>query len=355
MLTADFNYDLPEELISQFPSADRAGSRLLVLDRESERIAHRKFKDLLDYLRPEDVLVLNNSKVFPARLRGTNTRSGGRFEVLLLEETERNAWWAMVRPGKRARIGTTINLLSPDATVSPVSATVLGINAEGHRHLAFRGTDDILETAWKIGEVPLPPYIQRAAEESDLGRYQTVYAAEPGSVAAPTAGLHFTEKILGQARERGVNLAFVTLHVGLGTFAPVKAESVTDHPMHEERFELPSETVGRIASTRERHGRVFAVGTTTTRVLESVAAKTGGGLVPTTGKTRLFIYPPYKFKVVDALLTNFHLPRSTLLMLVSAFGDPGGTRGIAKVKQAYAEAIQQKYRFFSYGDAMLLV
>lgn len=355
MRTADFEYELPEELISQFPTADREASRLLVLQRESESLEHRSFKDILSYFRPGDLLVLNNSKVFPARLRGMNARSRGRFEVLLLEETNRNTWWAMVRPGKRARIGTTIEVQNPDGTASGVSATVLGINAEGHRHLSFRGTGNILESVWQLGDVPLPPYIQRAAEEADLTRYQTVYAAEPGSVAAPTAGLHFTEGILRRAREAGAEIAFVTLHVGLGTFAPVKAESVADHPMHEERFELPAETVRLIDHTREHKGRVFAVGTTTTRVLESAAAKTSGRLGPMTDKTRLFIYPPYKFHVVDALLTNFHLPRSTLLMLVSAFADPGGTRGIGRVKQAYASAVEQRYRFFSYGDAMLLV
>jgi S-adenosylmethionine:tRNA ribosyltransferase-isomerase len=302
-----------------------------------------------------DVLVLNDSRVIPARLRGVNIQTGGEFEILLLEEVALNDWWTMMRPGKRARIGTRIQIRGPGSSSTNITALVVATNAEGHRRLQFEGTANILNALDKIGEVPLPPYIRRAQKmENDRERYQTVFAQPPGSVAAPTAGLHFTDDLLRQLRERGVEIHFLTLHVGLGTFAPVKAEKISEHKMHEERFEIPGPTAGAINTAKASGRRIIAVGTTTLRVLESVAAANQGRIVPGGGKTSIFIYPPFDFKIVDALLTNFHLPRSTLLMLVSAFAAPGETSGRELILSAYAEAVRQRYRFFSYGDAMLI-
>jgi S-adenosylmethionine:tRNA ribosyltransferase-isomerase len=306
-------------------------------------------------LQPGDLLVLNNSRVIPARLRGTNARTGGRFEVLLVEENAPNDWWVMLRPGKRARVGTQLVFHDRDGKPAAVRATVRAFNAAGLRRLWFGGTDNILGELEALGETPLPPYIQRAHDTAeDRERYQTVYAQPPGSVAAPTAGLHFTTALLDAIRARGARVRFVTLHVGLGTFAPVKSDTVEQHAMHAERFELGEATAQAIRETKRAGGRVIAVGTTVVRVLESVAAQTDGPLRATRGLTRFFIYPPFAFKVVDALLTNFHLPQSTLLMLVSAFAAPGGIRGRELVLAAYAEAIRHRYRFFSYGDAMLI-
>jgi S-adenosylmethionine:tRNA ribosyltransferase-isomerase len=421
---ADFDFELPPDRIAQIPAPQRDHSRLLTLHRDTERVEHRRFPDLPDYLRPGDVLVLNDSRVIPARLRGENARTGGQFEILLLEQNEVNDWWAMLRPGRRARLETQIVLRDRQDNLSPVRATVLSQNAEGHRRLRFSGTQDISELLDVLGEVPLPPYIRRGASNpeerssvpapsshepavtrpsafaeatgdkpdtlshrmgegrgegrvwrfklpmhsrkrkedlqepepcNDRERYQTVYARPPGSVAAPTAGLHFTRELLDEIRARGVRVCFVTLHVGLGTFAPVKAEAVAGHRMHEERYELSRETADAIQGAKAAGGRIFAVGTTTLRVLESVAAANNGLLVAGAGRTRLFIYPPCDFKIVDALVTNFHLPRSTLLMLVSAFAAPNETRGREMILSAYATAIRERYRFFSYGDAMLLL
>ncbi|HEX4646569.1 MAG TPA: tRNA preQ1(34) S-adenosylmethionine ribosyltransferase-isomerase QueA, partial [Verrucomicrobiae bacterium] len=325
MRTADFDFSLPPELIAQSPAPRRDESRLLVLERSSGRLAHRHFRDLLEYPRPGDVLVLNNSRVIPARLRGTNAATGGQFEILLLEENAPNDWWVMLRPGKRARAGTRIILHDSRGQPSDVQAAVIDSNEEGHRRLRFSGSADIRDRLDELGEVPLPPYIAREDPRrlaEDKARYQTVYAQPPGSVAAPTAGLHFTESLLAEIRARGARVCVLTLHVGLGTFAPVKADTLAAHVMHEERFELPEETAGAIATAKKSGHRVFAVGTTTMRVLESVAARNGGQLIPGVGRTRIFIHPPHSFKVVDALLTNFHLPRSTLLMLACAFAAP---------------------------------
>ncbi len=357
MRTADFDYNLPPELIAQQPPAVRGGSRLLVLDPSTGAIQHRQFSAFPSFLRPGDVLVLNDSRVVPARLHGVNAVTGGRFELLLLEENGSNDWWAMMRPGKRARTGTRIFLENRRGERTSCIARVVEANAEGHRRVVFEGVQDIFSILDDIGEVPLPPYIVReaGANEEDKERYQTVFAETPGSVAAPTAGLHFTEELLATVRKLGVSVCFLTLHVGLGTFAPVKCEEISDHPMHEERYELPVETVEAIERARRQGGRVFAVGTTSVRVLESVAAANDGRLVPGRGRTRIFIYPPFRFRAVDALLTNFHLPKSTLLMLVSAFADPGGLAGRELVLKAYAEAVREKYRFFSYGDAMLIL
>jgi S-adenosylmethionine:tRNA ribosyltransferase-isomerase len=356
MRTADFDFELPPDLIAQHPAPKRDESRLLVLHRNENSVEHRRFPDLLEFLRAGDVLVLNNSRVIPARLRGVNVKTGGKFEVLLLEENAPNDWWVMLRPGKRARIGTQIIFCDAGGKPGGVCATVAETNDEGHRRLEFSGTPDIRRELDRLGEVPLPPYIQRRSQlPDDKERYQTVFARTGGSVAAPTAGLHFTPELLEQIRARGAQICFLTLHVGPGTFLPVKTESLAAHKMHEERFELSEETANSINAAKDSGHRVIATGTTTVRVLETVAAKNGGKVQKTIEKTGIFIHPPFSFQVVDALLTNFHLPRSTLLMLVSAFAAPGETRGREMILRAYAEAIRERYRFFSYGDAMLIL
>ncbi len=357
MRTADFNFDLPPGLIAQHPAPQRDESRLLFLHRADGNIEHRQFRDLPGVFRAGDVLVLNNSRVIPARLRGANARTGGKFEILLLEEKAPNDWWVMLRPGKSARVGTQI-VFHDNRQMTRICATVVEVNDEGHRRLQFSGTPDISRELDRLGEVPLPPYITRANPDEmgeDKERYQTVYARTDGSVAAPTAGLHFTGKLLDEIRARGVTICFVTLHIGPGTFAPVKTETLAAHKMHEERFELGEETVHAVNEAKNAGRRVFAVGTTTVRVLESVAAANNGKLNVYKGQTRIFIHPPFQFQIVDALLTNFHLPCSTLLMLVSAFAAPGETRGREMILSAYAEAIRKRYRFFSYGDAMLIL
>jgi S-adenosylmethionine:tRNA ribosyltransferase-isomerase len=359
MRTGDFDFELPGDLIAQVPAPARDQSRLLVLHRASGKLEHRNFRDLLEYLRPGDLLVLNDSKVIPARLRAANPHTGGKFEVLLLEENAVNDWWAMLRPAKRARPGSHLTLLQPDGEPSHCTAVVLDKNDEGHRRLRFEGTSDISGELHSLGEVPLPPYIIRAPAErieEDRERYQTVFARPPGSVAAPTAGLHFTDSIFREFRGHGVQIGFVTLHVGPGTFAPVKVENLTSHRMHEERYELPGETAALINDAKRAGRRVVAVGTTALRVLESVAGSTPGDAISAaSGRTRLFIHPPHTFRLTDALVTNFHLPRSTLLMLVSAFAAPEETKGREIILQAYTEAIARRYRFFSYGDAMLIL
>ena len=358
MRAADFDYDLPAELIAQQPAAVRDQSRLLVVQRHSFAVAHRRFPDLLECLRPGDVLVLNDSKVIPARLRGRNHETGGAFEILLLEENAVNDWWAMMRPGKRASLGTRIDLITHDGTPTSLHATVTATNAEGHRRLRFEGATNLRDHLDTLGEMPLPPYIKRASHADlagDLARYQTVYAKPAGSVAAPTAGLHFTPELLEQIRAVGVHISSVTLHVGLGTFSPVKTDALDEHVMHEERYEVNPETAQIISEAKAQGRRVIAVGTTSLRVLESVAAANDGRIIAGSGRTRLFVRPPCRFHLVDALLTNFHLPRSTLLMLVSAFAAPGAVDGREAILRAYAEAVRERYRFFSYGDAMLIL
>jgi len=357
VLTADFDFALPTELIAQTPAAMRDGSRLLILHRRDGRAEHRQFRDMLEFLRAGDVLVLNNSRVLRARLRGYKPASGGQVELLLVEEVGLNDWWTLLRPGKRVHIGTEIQLRTSDGGASPVRAVVLEKNDKGHCRVRFTGTANILDELETHGEIPLPPYIERAAGAEDDARYQTVFAQPAGSVAAPTAGLHFTPQLLDELRARGVQVHFVTLHVGLGTFAPVKAENLADHVMHEERFELPADTADAVNAAKLEGHRVIAVGTTTVRVLESAAALStfNSQLSTQRGRTSIFIHPPFTFRVVDALLTNFHLPQSTLLMLVSAFAAPGELRGRELVLAAYAEAVRERYRFFSYGDAMLIL
>jgi len=357
--TSQFNYSLPAELIAQKPIDQRDHSRLLVLQRSSGKLLHRSFRELIEFLLPGDLLVLNDAKVIPARLRGVNAVTGGDFEVLLLEENAPNDWWAMLRPCKRARLDTRIAFTHRSSgEPTGIEAVVTDQNSEGHRRLRFSGTPNVHDALGVIGEVPLPPYIQRTASDdlaADVARYQTVYAKASGSVAAPTAGLHFSEELLKSICQRGPGMCSVTLHVGAGTFAPVKTATLAEHHMHEERFAVTAESAATINLARREGRRVIAVGNTTLRVLESVAAENHGAVVAGAGRTRLFVYPPYQFQVVDALLTNFHLPQSTLLMLVSAFAAPGKTSGTDLILSAYAEAIRESYRFFSYGDAMLIL
>ncbi len=360
MHTADFSFELPPELIAQHPTTKRDQSRLLVLHRNTGQLEHKTFRDLLDFVRAGDVLVLNNSRVIPARLRGTNLKTGGAFELLLLEENGTNDWWAMMKPGKRARVGTEIKVTHRASRVThqKIMATVVDSNPEGHRRLQFSGTQNILDDLDSLGELPLPPYIQRDKHNlpaSDRTRYQTVFAQQPGSVAAPTAGLHFTPELLDALRACGLEIYFVTLHVGLGTFAPVKAETLDRHVMHEERFEVSEATADAINQARTENRRVIAVGTTSVRVLESATSQITGRVGSGAGRTSIFIHPPQTFNIVDALLTNFHLPCSTLLMLASAFAAPGRLSGREMILSAYAEAIRERYRFFSYGDAMLIL
>lgn len=353
---SDFDYHLPPERIAQNPTAQRDGSRLLVLERGSGTIHHHAFRDFPGFIQPQDLLVVNNTRVFPARCHGTKGESGAQCELLLLEEASPGTWWCMVRPGKRLPVGQVVSLRQANGEPGAWKAKILEKNQEGHALCSF-DPPNVLEWIHEAGAPPLPPYIRRDAglNAEDPERYQTVYASQSGSVAAPTAGLHFTPEILQEVKSKGAQVAEVTLHVGMGTFAPVKAERVRDHVMHEERYEVTEATAEQIRKTKAAGGRVFAVGTTSLRVLESVVDPETSEIRAGSGRTRLFVRPPYNFRCVDALLTNFHLPKSTLLMLVSAFAAPGETRaGLDRVRQAYEIAIQEEYRFFSYGDAMLV-
>ncbi len=344
MKVSEFDYYLPPELIAQYPAPRREDARLLILNRSSGEIVHTVFSTVQDYLEAGDVLVLNKTKVFPARLYGKRADTGGRIEVVLLEEKEPGVWEALVRPGRRARQGLVI-LFGKGELLAEIGERT----ESGGRILKFFAGDgaNFWDLIFKLGQVPLPPYIKREAGELDKERYQTVYAETLGSVAAPTAGLHFTNELLLKIKQKGIRIAFVLLHVGLGTFRPVRVEEVEKHTMHAEFWKLEDETTRLINETRRRGGRIIAVGTTSVRVLES--ASTDEGLVRSgEGWTRLFIYPGYRFRAVDGLITNFHLPRSTLLMLVCAFG------GKDLVLHAYKEAVERRYRFFSYGDAMFI-
>lgn len=370
MLVTDFDFFLPPELIAQHPLPERDASRLLHLDRSTQSRTSTLFSELPKLLNPGDLLVFNDSRVVPARLRGRKPETGGAVEILLLDEVAPRDWWVMLRPGKRVRPGTKLHFGPLGATLE---AEVADRNTEGHCRLRFSG--DVLAFAEAHGEIPLPPYIRRepgTADPEDRARYQTVYAREPGSVAAPTAGLHFTPRLLQQLEASGVRTARLTLHVGAGTFLPVKAERVEDHVMHEERFSLPATTVDAIEQAKAAGRRVIAVGTTTARVLESVARGQRDGLwgepadsevVPhyrtlppvESGRTRIFLRPPCRFRVLDGLITNFHLPQSTLLMLVSAFAAPGEpVAGRDWMLESYRAAVAERFRFFSYGDAMLI-
>ncbi len=339
MKKSDFNFNLPEELIAQTPIAKRDSSRLLVLDKNNGNITHRQFSDILDYLNPGDCLVLNDSRVIPARLFGERI-TGGAVEVLLLKDLGENKWEALTRPGRKTRIGEEIFFGN-----GILKATVRDELDDGKRVVEFSYDGIFLEILEKLGEMPLPPYIHERLENPE--RYQTVYSKNIGSAAAPTAGLHFTDELLDKLREKGIKTAFVTLHVGLGTFRPVKAELIEDHIMHSEYFDIPEESREIILETKKSGGRIIAVGTTSCRTLESAFSE-NGEISKNSGDTSIFIYPGYKFKAVDALITNFHLPESTLIMLVSALA------GRENVLNAYNIAIEEKYRFFSFGDAMFI-
>ena len=342
LTTHDFYYDLPEELIAQTPMEKRDTSRLLVLDRESGGLTHKHFYDILDYIRPEDILVVNSSRVIPARLLGENA-NGSPIELLLLRMHENGLWETLVRPGKRARAGATFRF------GGILDAEITEVLEDGNRLVRFSYPDtyqSIYEVLDAVGQMPLPPYITKKLD--DKSRYQTVYAKEEGSAAAPTAGLHFTPELLAALRAKGTGYAEVTLHVGLGTFRPVKVDAIRDHLMHAETFHIEKETADEINRRRREGGRVIAVGTTACRVLESVTDE-NGIVHPMSGETGIFIYPGYRFRAVDALITNFHLPESTLIMLVSALA------GKENIMNAYHTAVEEKYRFFSFGDAMLIV
>jgi len=348
MRTQDFDYDLPPSLIAQRPLPRREAARMLVLHRRAQRWEHRRFTDLPAYLHPGDVLVLNDTKVIPARLFGQKEKSGGKVEILLVEEREGQVWDALLRASRRPKPGTTLVLADGEAR-----AEVLESGARGRATLRIRSDRPFEEILARWGQPPLPPYIRRsdaAPDEIDLHRkrYQTVYARAPGAIAAPTAGLHFTEFMLRTLNERGIRHVTITLHVGPGTFRPVEVPAVEGHEMESERYTISPETVSAIEETKDRGGRVVAVGSTTVRALEGVMVEQDR-LVPGQGRTNLFIYPPYSFQVVDAMLTNFHLPRSTLLMMVCALA------GRELVLEAYREAVSRRYRFFSYGDCMLIV
>lgn len=337
----DFYYELPQELIAQDPLEDRSGSRLMVLGREDGSIEHRVFRDIVNYLHPGDCLVINNTKVIPARLFGTKEGTEAGIELLLLKRLEDNKWETLVKPGKKAKIGTRIQFGGGILT-----GEIVDIVEEGNRIIQFSYEGIFEEILDQLGEMPLPPYITHRLE--DQQRYQTVYAKQEGSAAAPTAGLHFTPQLLGQIRSRGVEIAEVTLHVGLGTFRPVKADNVLDHHMHSEFYRIDQEQADKINRAKADGHRVIAVGTTSTRTLESVADE-AGYVRAANGWTQIFIYPGYHFRCIDALITNFHLPESTLIMLVSALA------GREHVLEAYAQAVQERYRFFSFGDAMLII
>lgn len=340
MNVKDYDYDLPEELIAQDPLEDRSSSRLMVLDRQTGDVEHRHFTDILEYLHPGDCLVINNTKVIPARLFGVKEDTQAKIEVLLLKRKENDIWETLVKPGKKAKPGT--KLVFGDGLLT---AEVVDVVEEGNRLIQFHYDGIFEEILDQLGQMPLPPYITHQLK--DKNRYQTVYAKYDGSAAAPTAGLHFTKELLQKVKDMGVDIAEVTLHVGLGTFRPVKVENVLDHHMHSEFYMVSQEAADKINRAKEIGHRVIAVGTTSTRTLEA-AADENGRLHETSGWTEIFIYPGYQFKVIDALITNFHLPQSTLVMLVSALA------GREHVLHAYEIAVKERYRFFSFGDAMLI-
>ena len=340
MNKSDFYFDLPQELIAQDPLADRSASRLLMLDKNTGATEHHVFREIIDYLRPGDCLVLNNTKVIPARLMGVKEDTGATIEVLLLKRREKDIWETLVKPGKKAKPGTRLTFGD-----GSLKAEVLDVVEEGNRLIRFFYEGIFEEVLDRLGEMPLPPYITHKLQ--DKNRYQTVYAKYEGSAAAPTAGLHFTTELLEKIAEKGVDIAYVTLHVGLGTFRPVKEENILEHHMHSEYYQVTDEAAGKINRAKERGSRVICVGTTSCRTVESAAGE-DGRVEAGCDNTEIFIYPGYRFKVLDCLITNFHLPESTLVMLVSALA------GRENVLHAYEEAIAEKYRFFSFGDAMFI-
>ena len=341
MKTSDFYYDLPQNLIAQTPLADRSSSRFLVMDKKTGDLVHTTFKSVIDYLNPGDCLVLNNTRVIPARLYGEKEHTGGKIEFLLLNRKSEREWEVILKPGKKAKPGARFVFGG-----GKLKAEVLETVNDGNRIVRFE-YDGLFENVLdELGEMPLPPYITEKLQDKD--RYQTVYSKHEGSAAAPTAGLHFTKELLGEIEKKGINIAYVTLHVGLGTFRPVKVENAEEHKMHSEFYVIDKENADKINKAKQNGGRIISVGTTSTRVLETVSAD-DGSLKEQSGWTDIFIYPPYKFKCVDCLITNFHLPESTLLMLVSAFSSK------ENIMRAYEEAVKEKYRFFSFGDAMFIV
>ena len=340
MKTSDFYYDLPQELIAQDPLEDRSASRLMVLDKKTGKIQHHIFKEIVNYLNPGDCMVINDTKVIPARLYGAKVGTDAKIEVLLLKRKENNIWETLVKPGKKAKIGTKISFGE-----GLLIGEVVDIVEEGNRLIQFTYEGIFEEILDKLGQMPLPPYITHQLK--DKNRYQTVYAKHDGSAAAPTAGLHFTPELLEEIRAKGVNIAHVTLHVGLGTFRPVKVEDVTQHHMHSEFYVVEEDQAALINETKKKGGKIISVGTTSLRTLESASTE-DGILKAGSGWTDIFIYPGYRFKIVDRLLTNFHLPESTLIMLVSALA------GKEHIMAAYEEAVKDKYRFFSFGDAMFI-
>ncbi len=340
METKDFYYDLPRELIAQTPAEPRDASRLLVMDKASGALTHRRFYDIADCLKPGDCLIVNDSRVLPARIYGNKKGTGGHVEFLLLTQKEQDIWEVLAKPGKKARPGARFVF-----GAGLLEAEVLDILEDGKRLVRFDYSGSFYPLLEQIGQMPLPPYITEKLQDNE--RYQTVYAKELGSAAAPTAGLHFTPELMKKIEEMGVHFGYVTLHVGLGTFRPVNADRIEEHTMHAEHYELPQETAELILKTKANGGRVIAVGTTSCRTLESVAQKEGC-IKASEGWTDIFIYPGYRFRVLDGLLTNFHLPESTLIMLVSAFA------GYEHTMHAYQVAVKEKYRFFSFGDAMLI-
>ncbi len=340
MKTSDYYYDLPKELIAQTPIEKRDASRLLVLDRKSGDIEHKHFYDIIDYLNPGDCLILNDSRVLPARIYGIKKETGAKVEFLLLTQRSQTVWECLAGPGKKAKENSEFVFGNGIMT-----GKVLEILDNGNRIVEFFCEDNFFAALDKLGEMPLPPYITAKLEDKE--RYQTVYSKELGSAAAPTAGLHFTKDLLNKLREKGVSIGYVTLHVGLGTFRPVKVDDVTKHKMHSEHYEIPKDTAELIKRTKRSGGRVISVGTTSCRTLETCASKYGE-VRECDGWTDIFIYPPYEFKVLDGLITNFHLPESTLIMLVSAFA------GYENIMRTYKTAVDEKYRFFSFGDAMFI-
>ena len=337
-----FDFHLPEELIAQTPLPDRAASRLMVLDKRTGAIRHETFRNIISYLNPGDCLVLNDTRVMPARLYGEKEETGGTVEVLLLKHLDGDRWETLVKPGKRVKPGTKLTFGG-----GKLQAVCLDTLEHGGRVLEFSYDGLFYEVLAELGEMPLPPYIKEKLDDPE--RYQTVYAREIGSAAAPTAGLHFTEELLDAIREKGVHIVFITLHVGLGTFRPVQVDEVEKHDMHAEFYQMREETAETLNRVREQGGRIIAVGTTSTRTLETIAGKHNGRFVAESGWTDIFIYPGYEFKGIDGLVTNFHLPKSTLIMLVSALA------GRENILHAYQVAVKERYRFFSFGDAMLII
>ncbi|HHQ4318770.1 tRNA preQ1(34) S-adenosylmethionine ribosyltransferase-isomerase QueA [Clostridium perfringens] len=340
MKVSDFYFELPEELIAQYPLEKRDSSRLMVLDKKTGEIEHRKFHDILEYLNEGDTLVLNNTRVLPARLIGEKEETGGKIEFLLLKRIEGDKWECLAKPGRKAKVGTVFTFGE-----GKLKAIVKEIGEEGNRIIEFMYDGIFEQVLDELGQMPLPPYIHEKLEDKE--RYQTVYSKEKGSAAAPTAGLHFTEELLKEIKDKGVNIAYLTLHVGLGTFRPVKVDDVNNHVMHSEYYHLDKENAELINKTKEAGKRVIAVGTTSSRTLETIGDE-NGRVREQSGWTDIFIYPGYKFKIVDNLITNFHLPESTLIMLVSALA------GQENIMNAYNTAVKEKYRFFSFGDSMFI-